>query len=174
VNTKRVIEVLNDMKSAGVIQDYAIAGAVGAAVYVEPFFTKDLDVFVTLGSQAGPVIDLSGIYGYLTSRGFEPKGQWVVIGGWDVEFLPPYGPLTERALHEANVVLWEDTPVRVVRAEYLVAICLEAGRMKDHERIARFVDQEAFDSAVLKRILGEHGLSERWEAFMRRYRKGEP
>jgi hypothetical protein len=172
MNTKKVLEVLNDMQSEGVIQEYALAGAVGAAVYLEPFYTKDLDVFVALGKK-GALIDLSAIYGYLTARGFETKGQWVVIGGWDVEFLPPYSPLTEQALREANIIPWENTTVRVMRPEHLVAICLETGRIKDHERIARFVEQEAFDAGALKRILAGHGLLEKWERFMRRYEKRE-
>jgi len=129
-------------------------------------------VFVTL-EQKGTLIDLSAIYGFLTARGFEPKGQWVVIGGWDVEFLPPYSPLTEQALQEASVIPWNDVPVRVVRAEHLVAICLETGRMKDYERIARFIEQKAFDAAGLQRILAAHGLLEKWERFMRRYEEGE-
>jgi hypothetical protein len=168
MNTKQVLEVLNDMRTAGVIQDYALGGAVAAAVYLEPFYTKDLDVFVALEKQ-GTLIDLSAIYSYLTARGFEPKGQWVVIGGWDVEFLPPYSPLTEQALREAIVIPWENTQVRVMQPEHLVAICLETGRNKDYERIARFVEQEAFDTSVLQRILAAHGLEEKWSQFMRRY-----
>ena len=172
MDTKKVLEVLNGMEDEGVIQGYALAGAVGAAVYLEPFYTKDLDVFVAL-EQKGTLIDLSAIYGYLTARGFETKGQWAVIGGWDVEFLPPYSPLTEEALREATVIPWENTKVRVIRPEYLVAICLETGRGKDYERIARFIEQDAFDTAVLKRILAEHRLLEKWEQFMRRYEKRE-
>ena len=172
MNTKMVLEVLNDMRAEAVIQDYALAGAVAAAVYLEPFYTKDLDVFVAL-ERKGPLIDLSAIYGYLTARGFETKGQWVVIGGWDVEFLPPYSPLTEQALREANVIPWENTRVRVIRPEHLVAICLEAGRIKDYERIARFVEQQAFDARALQPILVEHALLEKWERFMRRYEEGD-
>jgi hypothetical protein len=168
MNTKKVLEVLNEMQAEGVIQEYALGGAVGAAVYLEPFYTKDLDVFVAL-EKKGSLIDLSAIYSYLTQRGFETKGQWIVIGGWDVEFLPPYSPLTEQALREANVVPWEDITVRVMRPEHLVAICLEMGRIKDDERIARFIEQEAFDDGALRRVLADHGMLEKWERFMRRY-----
>jgi hypothetical protein len=172
MNTKKVLEVLNEMQTAGVIQDYALGGAVAAAVYLEPFYTKDLDVFVAL-EQKGPLIDLSAIYGYLTAQGFETKGQWIVIGGWDVEFLPPYSPLTEAALKEATVIPWQDTRVRVMSPEHLVAICLATGRFKDDERIARFIEQEAFEQGILSRILTEHGLVEKWGGFMRRYEKRE-
>ena len=157
------------MQRENVIQGYALGGAVGAAVYLEPFYTKHLDVFVTL-ERTGLLIDLSGIYGYLSAHGFESKGQWVVIGGWDVEFLPPCSPLTERALQEAIVIPWEEMNVRVMRPEYLVAICLEVGRTKDHERIAKFLDQDAVDTSVLQPILVEHGLMEKWERFVQRYK----
>jgi hypothetical protein len=168
MNTKKVIVVLNEMQGEGVIQDYALGGAVAAAVYLEPFYTKDLDVFVAL-EHKGTLINLSAIYGYLAGRGFATKGQWAVIGGWDVEFLPPYSPLTEEALREANVIPWEDTQVRVMRPEHLVAICIETGRGKDDERIARFIEQAAFDDSALNRILTDHGLLEKWDRFMRRY-----
>src|SRR5260221_2730627 len=159
MNAKEVLEVLNDMQDEGVIQGYALGRSVGAAVYLEPFFTKDLDVFVAL-EKKGTLIDLSAIYGYVTARGFDVKSQWVVSGGWDVEFLPPYSPLTEEALQEANVIPWEQIKVRVMRPEHLLAICLETGRMKDHERIARFIAQDAFDPEALKRILAKHRLLE--------------
>lgn len=167
MNTKEVLKVLNDMQAQGVIQGYALGGAVGAAVYLEPFYTKGLDVFVAI-EKKGMLIDLSPIYSYLTSRGFEAKGQWIVIGGWDVEFLPPYSALTEEALREAIVMKWEDTSVRVIQAEYLVAICLATGRMKDDDRIARFIDQQAFDMDELQPILERHDLVAKWQRFMRR------
>ena len=54
------LKVLNKMEEAGVIQSYAIGGAVGAAFYVEPSLTYDLDVFALIESSA--VIDLSPLY----------------------------------------------------------------------------------------------------------------
>lgn len=172
MNTKKVLEVVNDMHTEGVIQSYALGGAVGAAVYLESSFTQSIDVFVAL-EQKGALIDLSSIYAYLRARGFETKGPWVVIGGWDVEFLPSYSPLTEQALREATVIPWNDIPVRVMRPEHLVAICLDTGRAKDYERIARFIEQNAFDAEALQGILADHGLLEKWERFMRRYEQGE-
>ncbi len=168
MNSREVIEVLNDMQAKGVIQDYAVGGAVGAAVYIEPFHTKDFDVFVAI-ERKGPLIDLSAIYAFLAQRGFNAKQQWVVIGGWDVEFLPPYSPLTEEALQQAKVIPWEDLRVRVMQPEHLVAICLAASRPQDHDRIVKFIEQGAFDTKALKPILERHGLLEKWERFMRSY-----
>ncbi len=43
---ERTLAVINQMVADGVIENYAVAGAIGAMFYVEPFSTKDLDVFV--------------------------------------------------------------------------------------------------------------------------------
>lgn len=43
---KPVIELLNEMKRTGVIQDYAVFGAVAQMRYTEPVATLDADVFV--------------------------------------------------------------------------------------------------------------------------------
>ena len=43
---KETFAVLNQMVADGVIENYAVAGAIGAIFYVEPFSTEDLDVFV--------------------------------------------------------------------------------------------------------------------------------
>ena len=41
---KSTFSVLNEMVRDGAIEGYAIAGAVGAMFYVEPFSTQDIDV----------------------------------------------------------------------------------------------------------------------------------
>ncbi len=64
-------------------------------------------------------------------------------------------------------------PPWVMRPEHLIAICLETGRSKDYERIAKFIEQGVFDAEALMRILADHGLVEKWERFMRRYQEGE-
>jgi hypothetical protein len=63
---KEVIAAVNAMRRDGIIEHYAIDGAVGATFYIEPIATVDVDVFVsfkpipgqiTLGPQ--PVFRLS-------------------------------------------------------------------------------------------------------------------
>lgn len=41
------IQVLNRMVEDGIIQRYAIGGAVAALNYVEPRFTRDIDILIT-------------------------------------------------------------------------------------------------------------------------------
>lgn len=38
---------------AGVLERYALGGAVGATVYLEPAATEDVDIFVTIRTPAG-------------------------------------------------------------------------------------------------------------------------
>jgi len=45
---KETFAVLNQMVADGAIENYALAGAVAAMFYVEPFSTKDLDVLVVI------------------------------------------------------------------------------------------------------------------------------
>ena len=87
---KETIEVLNRMQADGIIGLYAIGGAVGATFYLEPVATMDIDVFVSFQQSAdSPLISLSPMFDYLKKMGCETRGEYVVIGGWPVQFLPP-------------------------------------------------------------------------------------
>ena len=43
---KKTIEVINELKKVGLLKDYAIGGAIGVLKWVEPFFTRDLVIFI--------------------------------------------------------------------------------------------------------------------------------
>ena len=95
----RTIAVINQMQAAGVIGRYAIGGAVGATFYLEPVRTVDVDVFVAIQPEAGRlIITPKPIYDYLTARGYAASGEYLMIEGWPVQFLPPTGPLLEEAI----------------------------------------------------------------------------
>jgi hypothetical protein len=53
VGIKEVIEMINGMQAAGVIERYAIGGAVAATFYLEPVATLDVDVFVDFHTEPG-------------------------------------------------------------------------------------------------------------------------
>jgi hypothetical protein len=55
------LEVLNALVEEGVIERYAIGGAVGAIFWVEPFDTIDLGVFVLLPDSAPPLDPLRDV-----------------------------------------------------------------------------------------------------------------
>lgn len=45
MNIREVITTINQMQADGVIERYAIGGAVGATFYLEPIATLDVDIF---------------------------------------------------------------------------------------------------------------------------------
>ena len=51
---EKIFAIINQMEADGVIRSYAVGGAIGAIFWIEPFTTKDVDVFVHLTtSQIG-------------------------------------------------------------------------------------------------------------------------
>lgn len=167
---KNTLEMINQMQRDGVIGRYAIGGAVGATFYLEPSATLDVHVFVALPTALGSsLLSLAPVYEYLTKRGCEAKGEYIVIGDWPVQFLPSSDTLEREALAEAVKVDVEGVATWVMTAEHLVAMALRTGRAKDGGRIVRFFEQDAVDAGKLKRILSRHGLLPKWQRFERRY-----
>ena len=80
-----VFQVIQRMLSEGVIDDYAIGGAVGATFYLEPVSTLDVDIFVSFsGSEGGGLINPQPVFDYLASLGYTMQGEYIMIGGWPV------------------------------------------------------------------------------------------
>jgi hypothetical protein len=52
-----------------------------------------------------------------------------------------------------------------LRAEHLIAICLQTGRDKDRERVRILREQAQLDSDLLASILLRHQLEERWKQW---------
>ena len=162
---KRTLEILNELERTGVLSRYAIGGAMGATFYVEPLLTFDLDVFVVLPQAAGGLVTLAPLYEALRRRGYAEEGECVNIEGVPVQFLPAYNALLEEALREARGTAYEDTPTHVLRAEHLVAICLQTGRDKDRERVRIFREQAELDLKYPTEVLQRHGLEAKWKQW---------
>lgn len=168
---KTTLAVINQMQADGIIGKYAIGGAVGATFYLEPAATLDIDIFVSL-QQTGALLSLSPIYDYLTARGFKAEGEYIVIGGWPVQFLPPGNALVAEALAQAVETDLEGVPAWVMTAEHLAAIALQTGRAKDHNRLLQFVENGTLVADKLDGILSRHGLLAKWEQFGDKFLKG--
>ena len=56
------LRALNSMKDEGVIEDYAVAGAMAILFWTEPVPTFDLDVLVFLAASDEPIVSLDSIY----------------------------------------------------------------------------------------------------------------
>ncbi len=151
------------MVKDGVIEQYAIGGAVAALFYIEPINTNDLDIFFHVKDPSAGLDILSPLYKYLSGLGYKGKGEAIEIEGWPVQFLPIFSPLLEEAVGRAREVRFRRTTTRVMQAEHLVAIMLQTGRLKDQARIAQFIEHDAVDQKQLTDILARHGLIKKWE-----------
>src|SRR5579864_7384108 len=116
---KQTLQIVNQMQADGVIGKYAIGGAVGASMYLEPFTTKDLDIFLRLPIRPGSnLISLTAIYDYLLPRGCRPEGQFILIDDWIVDFLPPTTDLEIDAIEKAVQFQIEGIATWVMTAEH--------------------------------------------------------
>lgn len=155
-----VLRVLNQMKSAGVIDDYAIAGAMAVAFWGEPIPTFDLDVLVFLPTSASPILSLDPLYRWTEGQGFSAQAEHVLIHGVPVQFLPSHDELADEAIAKAAALDYEGVRVRVVRPEYLIALYLEPGARtpKRRERAAALRESPSVDVALLGDVLGRFRL----------------
>ena len=161
---KETFAVINQMVADGAIKNYAVAGAIGAMFYVEPFSTEDLDVFV-LTPEDRLVIDLPG-WEYLKARGYtEIRKEGIVVEGWPVQFMPVNNPLEREAYLNAQQLDYDGLSVRVVLPEHLVAIMLKVGRRKDLARVEMFLTQKEVNIDALEDILQRHELMNKWGGF---------
>ena len=162
---KPTLHVLNELEGSGVIERYAIGGAMGATFYVEPLLTFDLDVFILLPPDVGDLISLAPLDEALRTRGYAEDGECVLIEGVPVQFLPAYNALIKEGIREARATLYEEVSTKVLRAEHLVAICLQTGRDKDRERVRIFREQAELDMNYLADVLQRHGLEGKWKQW---------
>jgi len=159
------------MVKDGVIEQYAIGGAVAAIFYIEPINTNDLDIFFHVKDPSAGLDILAPLYEYLSGLGYEGQREAIDIEGWPVQFLPVFNPLLEEAVERAKEVRFKRTKTRVMQAEHLVAIMLQTGRLKDQARIAQFMEHEVVDQERLADILTRHGLIEKWKKLNRQNAK---
>ena len=170
-----VIAVLNGMVQDGVLEGYAIGGAVGATFYLEPVATVDLDVFVRLGASPGKLIaNPQPIFAYLAARGHKMEGEYVWIGDWPVQFLGLPGALGEEAYREAKSMEVAGTAVRVFSPEHLALIALQTGRAKDKARLLSFIEVSAIEMVRFENIVSRHGLTQQWDTFRAEFLEGTP
>ena len=158
---KTALKVLNDLVTENVIKDYAIGGAMGAMFYMEAITTIDLDVFVLFNDDLN-LLPLQPIYDALKAKGYSPdehERECVNIAGTPVQFLPACSPLLAEALSLAKPFDYEGIPAKVLEAEYLAAICVQTGRMKDRLRVQMFLTSEGFDRTKFEAILDKFGMA---------------
>jgi hypothetical protein len=155
------LQALNAMKSDGVIEEYAVAGAMALVFWTEPVPTFDLDVLVLLPSPQGSLVSLEGIYRWAAARGYAAEREHVIVEGLPTQFVPAPDALAREAIAAAVEMDYEGVRVRVVRPEYLVGLYLQPGARtaKRRERAAMLLDAAGLDRGLVDEILRRHGLS---------------
>jgi len=175
MNIKDTIAAINQMQADGIIERYAIGGAVGATFYLEPVATLDVDIFIAFRPDAGSLLaSPKPILDYLKARGGKMEGEYIVIAGWPVQFLPAATPLVEEALAQVVEKDVAGTPARVFTAEHLAAIALQTGRAKDKARLLQFIETGTLDAPRFQGILTRHGLIEAWQCFEKQFLADTP
>jgi len=159
---KKTLEIINELKQNGLIKDYAIGGGIATIFYVEPFFTFDLDVFIIAAKKEKRknIILLSPIFDYLEDKGYQWRGEHIIIEEMSVQFIPT-DKFEEEAVRNAKHIEYEGVKTKVMTPEYLISLLLRAGRKKDREKIGKLMEQAEIDMEKLKGILHKYGLSEK-------------
>ena len=160
--------MLNEMREAGVVLDYALVGDVAQMRYTEPVATLDADVLVVIPAS-GSLDVLRDIYGFCAARGWQPEGEAIRVGEWPVQFVPVFSPLTSAAVEKSETVDFEGVPLRVVRADYLAVIALSVGRPKDSARILALLESGSVTREQIGHLAAEYGLEEPWRRSQSRF-----
>ena len=165
---KELAQLLNGMREAGVISDYALFGAAAQMRYTEPVATLDADVLVNAPGPEG-LDKLGPIYQFCATKGYHPEGEAMRVGAWPVQFVPVFSPLTREALEQAETADFEGVPFRVVRAAHLAVIALSVGRAKDFARILALLESGSVTRQDIASLAARHGLADAWKRFERRF-----
>jgi hypothetical protein len=155
-----VIEAINQMKTSGLITDYAIGGAMAQVFWDEAIPTFDLDVLVLLPDDGAFLTSLEPIYEWARERSYDVRGEHIVISGIPVQFVPAPDALSAEAIHGAKTLEYQGHPMRVVTPEYLIAIWSKppANTARRKERIAKLREAVKLDENQLAAIMDRHGL----------------
>jgi hypothetical protein len=157
------LKALNHLVADGVIENYAIGGAMGATFYLPAMQTEDVDAFVFLPASSSPLISLTPVYEALKAQGGVAEREYIRFGDWPLQILTDATPLIAEAIRAAIAVDFDGTPTRVFRPEHLCAVALETGRSKDYARVALFLEHGEVDRDALREAVGRYGLSKRLE-----------
>jgi len=163
---KEVLVSLNELKTAGIIQDYAIGGGYAVMFYDIPISTYDLDVLVILPSEK----DYHKLYEHFRDIGTKIENVYIFIEDMPVQFLPNYiSPLFNSAIEEAITVEFESIQTKFVSIEYLVLLLLTSFRRKDKIRIQSLIGKT--NNKLLQKLIkkfdnDENILHKRYKEFL--------
>src|ERR1035437_4543147 len=95
------LAIVHELEATGLVERYALGGAVAGFFYAEAMVTEDLEAFVALKTPASGVIALTAIYDFLIQRGATMEREHLWLAGTLVQLIPTFDALTEEAVREA-------------------------------------------------------------------------
>ena len=166
------LKAMNRLVADGVVEDYAIGGAIGASFYLPAMQTEDIDVFVFLPAGSGPLVTLRPVYDALKAMGGVVDREYVRFGNWPVQILTDANALVAEAIREAVETEYDGIPTRVFKPEHVCAIALQTGRSKDYARVILFIEENEVALDELSALAARFGLSDRLAKFLDRGKGG--
>jgi hypothetical protein len=151
-----VLRAANDLATLGLIEDWALGGALAAIYYIEPFTTYDADIFF-IPADKGLTAGIPTIYARLKAQGWQVDRDHLLCQGFPVQFLAASG-LAEEAVRQAEQIEFEGVSAKVFSAEHIIVIAASVGRQKDKARIEQLFQQANIDKTKLEAILIRHGV----------------
>ena len=132
---QEVLKALNRLVADGIVENYAIGGAVGASFYIEAVQTEDVDAFVFLPPSFKTIASLSPIYQSLQASGGTVEKEHVRFGEWPLQILPDANPLISEAIRDAVTVDFNGTPTRFSRQ---ASLCYRVANRSRQRQPARY------------------------------------
>jgi hypothetical protein len=162
---KDLLIELNNLKTSGVVEDYAIGGGYAAMLYHDGLVSYDVDVFVIVLKDE----DYHGIYKYYRDQGVKIESVYIYIGDMPVQFLPNISELHNEAVKKAVLIEKDGIQGRFISIEYLIVMFLTVWRDKDRIRIRTLLktaNRELLDNLVQRFSVGEHELQTRYREIL--------
>ena len=164
---RELIELIDEMLKAGILENYAVFGALAQMRYTEAVVTMDADILIGVSDTSITV--LSPIYAFCKERGYLPEGEAIRIGAWPVQFIPAFDDLSADAMECAEQADIDGLPVRVVRADYLAVMALKVGRSKDKLRVLALLESEAITTDDIAKLVEKYSLKDKWITFQEQF-----
>ena len=166
-NMRELIQLIDEMLRANVVQSYAVFGALAQMRYTEAVVTMDADILI--GVEDDSIAVLSPVYAFCKDRGYLPEGEAIRVGAWPVQFIPAFDALSRDAMKHAELGDIDGLAVRVVRADYLAVMALKVGRAKDRLRILALIESTAVQSVEIEKLAKQYQLEDLWTKFKERF-----
>ena len=162
---QKTLKTINKLIEKNIIERYAIAGGMAQFYYIEPSVTYDLDLIVHVSGEENTLNPLAGIYGWANEYGYKTENEHIIIEGIPVQFLLAYNDLVKDALEDRSEIILFDEKTYILKAEYLMAIMLQTGRLSDRERFARFLAEAEYNETLFIEIIKKFNLQKLYNKF---------